>query len=451
MNTPTWPSTLFIAKPRLLQISNLALPIIAGAIATNLMTIIDTAMVGQLGDAALAGVGIGGQLFFLFLTGVLGIAAGVHALVARYIGEGIPKKAVQVLNIGVVLAAMFATFLMLSGYLSISSLFGFINHDPAVVNRGLEYLSARLPSIVFIGINVCFRAYWIGVDLAKWSMISILSLSLANICFNYMLIFGNLGAPRLEVFGAGLGSTLATAVGLLVNVLLARRHIHPDPHLRRLPDTTSTKQILVIAYPESLRQFLFTVGVLLMYVIVGYIGTNELAAFHVIISICLIAYMPHIGLAGAATTLVGQALGRKQIDDAKLWGWQAAGVGFLVLGGSATIIALLAEPILGFFLANPETLALAILPLQLAVFAHTFDGCGNIFSGALIGAGASSTALRLTIFPQWLLLLPALAIAVFLGYGLNQAAGLLLTSTILTTALAAYIWRKLEYSTAELR
>jgi len=84
-----------------------------------------------------------------------------------------------------------------------------INNDPLVVEQGVAYLSTRIPSLLFIGINVAFRSCWIGVSLAKWSMVSIITLSLANILFNYMLIFGNFGAPRMEVAGAGLGSTFA--------------------------------------------------------------------------------------------------------------------------------------------------------------------------------------------------------------------------------------------------
>lgn len=443
-------SHFVVSKPRLMRISELAVPIIAGALATNLMSFVDTLMVGQLGNAALGGVGIGGQLFFLLLAVVLGLAAGVQAMVARRVGEQRVDVTGKVLNAGILLAILAGLVLMTLGYLLTPMVYGVINNDPLVVEEGLAYLSMRMPSILFIGINVAFRSYWIGVSLAKWSMVSIVSLSLANILFNYILIFGHLGAPRMEVAGAGLGSTLATLVGLLINVGFAARFARSNGFLRGLPDAQQIKTIVKVSYPESLRQALFSVGVVLMYVLVGQIGTGELAAFHVIISICLIAYMPHIGIGGAATTLVGEALGRKDGDDAKTWGWQVSNVGLLVLAALGLLVALFPEAFLSLFLVDPGTVSIAILPLQLAVFAHVLDGYGKVLGSALIGAGATKTAMQLTLVPQWLLFLLPLAIAVFTGYGLVEAMGIFLTSTVVAALLFAYVWQRGHWRSIEL-
>ena len=95
---PTWLANLAVERTRLSRIADLALPIIAGAVATNLMGFIDTLMVGRLGNSALGGVGIGSQLFFLLLAVALGLAAGVQALVARRVGEGRLEVTGKVLN-----------------------------------------------------------------------------------------------------------------------------------------------------------------------------------------------------------------------------------------------------------------------------------------------------------------------------------------------------------------
>jgi len=406
------------------------------------MTFVDTLMVGTLGNAALGGVGIGGQLFFLLLASALGLAAGVQAMVARRIGEDKPEATGKLLNVGIVLAVIVGISLVAVGYVAMPSSFAAINDDPMVVDQGLAYLETRMPSLLFIAVNVVFRAYWIGVSAAKWSMISIVSLSLSNIFFNYLLIFGHFGAPRLEVAGAGLGSTLAVLVGLLVNVGFALRLAVVNGFMRGLPNSKEVISIANLSYPESIRQVLFSVGVVLLYVIVSQIGTTELAAFHVVISVCLIAYMPHIGIGGAATTLVGEALGRKDADDAKRWGWQVSNIGLVVLTALAVLIASFPRPILGLFLADELTLAVAILPLQLAVFAHALDGYGKVFASSLVGAGATTAAMKLTVLPQWLLLLPALAACVTLGYGLSAAMGIFLVSTAIAALLFVYVWHR---------
>lgn len=423
---------------------------IAAAFATNLMTFVDTLMVGQLGDAALGGVGIGGQLFFLLLATALGLTAGVQAMVARRVGEEQLDLTGRVLNAGLLLAIVSGCVLIALGYLLAPILFGVINDDPRVIEAGLAYLSTRLPSLLLMGLTLTFRAYWVGVSQAKWSMISIIALSLANVLFNYVLIFGHFGAPRMEVAGAGLGSTLAVLVGLLVNVALALKLALRNGFLQGLPETAHIKTIMKVAYPESVRQTLFSAGVVLLYVLIGQIGTKELAAFHVIISVCLIAYMPHIGIAGAATTLVGEALGRRDARDAKLWGWQVSNLGLMLLTGLGVAVALFPHATLGLFFVDESTLALAIVPLQLAVFAHVLDGYGKIIGGALIGAGATRVVMQLTLLQQYLLLLPLLALSVFLGYGLIHAMAIFLVAVAVSALMFAGVWQRERWSRIEL-
>ena len=446
---PPWHSNFILEKSRLLRISGLALPMIAAAFSTNLMTFVDTLMVGQLGDAALGGVGIGGQLFFLLLAVALGLTAGVQALVARRVGEERLDQTGKVLNAGILLALAAGIFLVAIGYILAPLIFGLINNDPLVIDKGLDYLSMRLPSLLLMGLTLTFRSYWVGVSLAKWSMISIVSLSLANILFNYMLIFGNFGAPEMKVAGAGLGSSLAVLVGLLVNFGLALKFALKNGFLRGLAERKHIGTILKVAYPESLRQVLFSVGVVALYALVGQIGTQELAAFHVVISICLIAYMPHIGIGGAATTLVGEALGRKDVRDAKLWGWQVSNFGLVVLTAVGLAIAVYPQLVLDLFFVEESTLMIAIAPLQLAVFAHVLDGYGKIVAGALIGAGDTKAAMRLTLLPQYLLLLPLLSVSVFLGYGLIAAMAIFLGSTAISALLFACVWQREKWTGIE--
>ena len=118
---------------------------IAAALSTNLMTFVDTLMVGQLGDAALGGVGIGGQLFFLLLAFALGLTAGVQAMVARRVGEERIDLTGKVLNAGILLALVAGCFLIALGYLLSPLIFGLFIVDPLVFDVGLAYLSTGFP------------------------------------------------------------------------------------------------------------------------------------------------------------------------------------------------------------------------------------------------------------------------------------------------------------------
>ena len=356
----------------------------------------------------------------------------------------------QVLNAGIVLSILLGLVLIALAYVSMQGLYAFINNDPSVIKEGMDYLTFRIPSLLFIGINIAFRAYWVGVSLAKWFMISIVALSVANIFFNYILIFGNFGFPRLEVAGAGLGSTLATLVGLLINVGLALKLATKNGFLNGLPQPREIKTLVKISYPESLRQVIFCLSVVLFYVLVGQIGTRQLAAFHVVISICLVAYLPHVGIGGAATTLVSEALGRKNTGDAMSWGWQVSNIGLLGLTLPSLVILVFPEAILGIFLVDQATLRLAIVPLQIGVLAHVLEGYSNILGAALIGAGATKTAMLVTSVLQWTVFLPLLALTVYLGYDLVEVFQVFFVYSILAACVFARIWQRGRWQAIEI-
>ena len=99
------PEAILIEKSRLKTIVGLSLPIVGGMLAQNIMSLIDTAMIGRLGDAALASVGVGTFLFLLIMSLAMGVSAGVQALVARRIGEGNPDLTGHDLNAGILISS----------------------------------------------------------------------------------------------------------------------------------------------------------------------------------------------------------------------------------------------------------------------------------------------------------------------------------------------------------
>ena len=441
---------MLVDKERIARVSGLATPIIAGVLATNIMSLIDTAMVGSLGNSALAGVGVAGQIFFLLLATLLGLSAGVQAVVARRVGESRIEITGKILNAGILISMLISLTLIVFAYLSVPFIFAVLNDDVSVVAEGLSYFESRVPSLLFIGANIAFRSYWVGVSLAKWSMVSIIVLSVANVVFNYLLIYGNFGLPRLEVFGAGLGSTLATMVGLFVNVGLASKFAIKNGFLRGLPERFEILTLLKISYPESLRQILFCLGVVVFYVLVGRIGTRELAAFHVVISICIVAYLPNIGFGGAAITLVGEALGRRDPEDAQLWGWFVSNLGLVVLGLLGVVIAVVPHLFLGVFLVDESTVHLAIVPLQIGVLAHVVEGYSKIVGSALLGAGATKTVLVWSSSLQWLFFLPMLGLAIQFGFGLVAAMNIFLIYAILSALVFAIHWYKGDWRSIQI-
>ena len=408
------------------RILTLALPIIGGMVSQNVLNLVDTAMVGTLGDAALAAVGMGGFANFLIVAFVTGLSAGVQAMSARRKGEGRDSETAVPLNGALFLAAVTAIPASIILYQLVPYAFPILNEDPAVIDAGVPYLQARVLAMAAVGMNFSFRGYWNGVDLSRLYLRTLLVMHAANISLNWVLIFGHLGAPAMGAAGAGVASAIATVLGTVYYFMLGRRHARDAGFLRGLPDRDTFRTIIRLAVPNGLQQLSFAAGFTLLFWIIGQIGadagrlaTAEVAAANVIINLTLVAILPGLGLGLAAASLVGQALGRGQPEDAYRWGWDVARVAMLVMGGLGLPMLLFPDVILSGFLHDEQTLELARGPLRLVGATIAVDSIAMVLGNALMGAGATRVVMLVSVSTQWGLFLPAAyVIGPVLGYGL---------------------------------
>lgn len=401
------------------QILALALPIIGGMLSQNVLNLVDTAMVGALGDAALAAVGLGSFANFLAIAFITGLSAGVQAMASRRFGEGREDETAVPLNGGLVLAFTLAVPWTIILFLLAPSFFPYLVDDPAVVEAGAPYLQARLLGMTAVGMNFAFRGYWNGVNLSKLYMRTLVVMHISNIALNYILIFGKLGAPALGTTGAGIGTAASTFIGLAMYFVLGMKHARKAGFLRGLPDRATMVTMLRLAVPAGMQQFFFAAGMTVFFWIVGKVGTAELAAANVLLNLFLVCVLPGLGFGLAAATLVGQALGRKDPADAKQWGWDVSKLAAIVVGLIALPGVFVPDLFLMGFLHDPATLELARLPLQLVAGAMALDTVGLVIMNALLGAGASRTVMVISIVFQWVLFLPAAyLIGPVMGFGL---------------------------------
>ncbi len=148
-----------------------------------------------------------------------------------------------------------------------------------------------------------------------------------NVILNWLLIFGHLGLPALGATGAGIGTTISTYVGTAIYIGLALRHARPLGFLRSRVDRSTVATMLRLSVPAGLQSFFFAAGMTAFFWIIGRIGTPELAASNVLVQLLLVAILPGVGFGMAAASLVGQALGRGDRDDAVRWGWDVVRLG----------------------------------------------------------------------------------------------------------------------------
>ena len=433
----------FPDRERRAQIFQIALPIIGGMASQNVLNLVDAAMVGSLGDVALAATGMGSFANFMSIAVILGLATGVQAMASRRLGEGRHTETAIPLNGGLLLALLIGLPLSILLMSLSDEIFRFLNDDPAVVTEGAGYLQVRLAAMVGVGMNFSFRGYWSAVKLSRLYLTTLLIMHSVNIFLNWVLIYGNLGAPAMGVMGAGLATTLSIYLGTAIYFTMALVHAREAGFLKRIPRDQSLASLLRISLPASIQQLLFATGMVALFWIVGQVGTPELAALHVLMTLSLVAILPALGLGLAGASLVGHALGRGDKADAARWGWNVALLS-VVLSLAAGLPALVFhQPILGLFLAEPDTLALATFPLLLSAALIWVDAAGMTLANAHLGAGDSKRVMLISIGCQWLLFLPlAWLVGPGLGHGLLAVWCLQIGYRLLQALLFLRSWQE---------
>jgi putative MATE family efflux protein len=411
--------TLFPDRERRQRVWAIALPIMGGMMSQNVLNLVDIGMVGRLGDKALAATGIGSFANYLAIAFIIGLSAGVQALAARRLGEGRIDETAIPLNGGLILALIIGVPACVLLILATPHAYGYLTDDPAVRELGIPYLQIRILSMMAVGMNFSFRGYWSAVHLTGVYLRTLLIMHAINIFLHWVLIFGNLGAPALGVFGAGLSTTISLYIGTLLYFYFAVRHARDNGFLHRLPSRSTLWQQFRLSLPSSLQQLFFAAGLVTLTWIVSRIGTGEMAAINVLMTFHITAILPAFGIALAAMTLVGNALGRGDAEDAAAWGWNCAALTLIYGVIMSLLLVPLAEPILAVFLTNPETRELAHLPMVLWALMIGFDAAGMVLMNALIGAGDTRRSMWISLIWQWLFFLPlAFLVGPLLGFGL---------------------------------
>jgi len=410
---------LYIPANRLRIVFMIGLPMMGGMVSQVLLNLIDTAMVGTLGPMALAAVGISSYATFMVTAAVMGFGSGVQALAARRIGEERPGEAAVPLNGALITAIAAGVPISIVLWSFTPELLELLNPDPALVAEGTPYLRARLIAVVAVGMNFSFRGYWAGVSLTRYYMQTLIIMHICNVSLNYVLIFGHFGAPALGAEGAGVATSISLYIGTAIYAFLAFRHGRGHGFLRAIPSLDNMKTLFNLSMPTALQQFLFAAGFTALFWIVGQIGADAVAVSHVLTTFILVALLPGMAFGIAIMTRVSEALGRKDAEDARRWGWQGVAIICVVMGTIALPGVVIPDILLSGFIHEPAIREMGIGALRLVAAGMIVDAVNSALMNSLLGAGASRQVMFVSVSSQWLLGLPlAWLTAVCLGYGL---------------------------------
>ena len=404
--------------PRRLKVMRLALPVMLGMLSQSVLNLIDAALVGSLGEMALAGVGVGGYAMFMMTALVFGLSSAVQSQTARQLGADATTPAGP-LNAGLVLAVAFALPLTLLAWWQAPRLIGLITQTPDVRALAVTYFRWRVVALVAVAMTLCLRGYWNGRQQTGMYLRIILCVHTFNVLVSLGLIFGLAGLPRMGAAGAGAGTALSLFLGLLLWLAVSLKGALGHGFLIRRPSAYVFRRLGALALPHSLQQLWFAAGYAVLFWMLSQIDTQSVAVGHVLINLSLLLVLPGVGLGVAAMSLVGEALGRDAYRDAHRWGLDALRLAWLLLATLALPMLVFPRPILGLFLADEALVELGTLPLRLTGAMMVLDAAALVLAQALMGAGAQRTVMTLTLGMQWLVFLPvAWWVGVAGGYGL---------------------------------
>lgn len=406
------------------NVLNLALPAVGEQVLNMAVGIVDTFLVGHLGAAPLAAVGLANQIVMMANVLFGAIAVGSTALIARASGARDEERANRVLQQSFLVGGLIGVTSTVLGVTLARQAMTAMGAEPDALGLATVYLRTvaftfLLSTLMFIG-NACLR----GAGDTRTPMRVMMLVNLVNILVAWSLINGVGGLPRLGVLGSALGAACGRSLGGVVVVALLLRG-RSGLRLRRWlwpPEWEIIRQILNVGLPAGVEQMLMRLGQISFARVIAALGTTAYAAHAIALNAESLSFSPGFGFAIAATTLVGQGLGAGDAQRAEEHGYLAYRLGALVMGGMGVLFILFARPIVGVFTDDAAVIALATGPLRLVGFVQPILASTMIFAGALRGAGDTRGPMIVTGLGLWAVRVPlSILLALTLGWGLIGA------------------------------
>jgi len=397
-------------------VSLLSYPAILAQFSSVIMQYIDTAMVGHLGAAAGASIGLVSTCLWLFGGFGMALCSGFSVQVAQYIGARMNLSARNVLRQGIFSCLIFSGALAIIGVLVSGHLPYWLGGTEEIAANASKYF---LINALFLPM---MQLDWMSATMLQCSgnmkIPSILSILMCvlDVIFNYIFIYLlGMGVP-----GAALGTGLAEAVtALLMFYFLAVR----SPELKLTSEKGSfipEKEILTkatnISAPMFLENIVMRGAHIASTIIVAPLGTIAIAANAFAITAESLCYMPGYGIGDAATTLVGQSIGANRKKLANRFAWITTGGGMVVMTALSVLMFIFAPQMMGFLTPDPEVIALGAKVLRIEAFAETMYAASIVANGACIGAGDTLIPSIMNFASMWIVrIIPAAILAPKIG------------------------------------
>ncbi len=398
-------SFLSSVRPTLL----LALPIIAGQLSQMGIGIVDSAMVGHFSTLALAAAALAINVGNIPIVFGLGALSGLSVRVAQAQGAKDDVRTREILRHGMWLSLGLGVLLSLL-MLCLVPLLDHLGQPPAVVREAKPFFALFALSVTPVVVGFAVKSFGEAMR-TPWppTLLFLASIPLTAF-FNWVFVFGHLGAPALGLMGSGvatlLARTLTTGALLLWLHRTARFQSVRPTKWRGALQKQEVREQVALGLPTGLQVAIeigaFSAGAL----IVGMLGQDSLAAHQVAITCAATTFMLPLGLAIATTVRIGNALGAQELGEIRAIGLSSAVIGTGMMVCSGLLFLTEGHQIAGLFLHDPKVIDLAARLLVVAALFQLFDGVQVTMAGALRGLSDAVVPMVVVAVGYWVLALP---------------------------------------------
>jgi len=398
----------------------IALPVAFQQLITAGLNMVDVLMVGQLGEASIAAVGLANQIFFLLIMFLIGVTSGMAIFTAQYWGQGDEESIRKVLGISLVVALSVGLLFTLAATIIPESLMSFYTEDVEVIELGSSYLRIVGFSYMFMAATTSYFAVLRSITFVKVTVVvSVIGIILKT-GLGYLLIFGIGPFPALGVRGAAIGTTFGWIFECLLIIILVytlKTPLAANPITFFHFDRFFLRKVLNTAMPAAANEVLWSVGITIYNAVYARIGTDAMAAIQINATIEEIAYVIFIGFGNACAVMVGNKIGEGEKDIAYEYGRRFLNMIFLFAILSGLIVVLIRDPTIGLYeISESAAYSVRMLMLLFSLTAPVRSINYILFVGVLRAGGDTRFAMFMELFSIWAIGVPAALIG---GFVLN--------------------------------
>ncbi|MEG2570945.1 MAG: MATE family efflux transporter, partial [Clostridia bacterium] len=346
--------------------------------------------VGVLGPTAIAAVGLTNQPKFIGLALFLSMNVAISAIVARRRGENDPARARQTLMQSLIIAVVMSIIIGLICVFFANPIIRFAGANDDTIGMASSYFSIIMGGLILNVICMTINAAQRGAGNTKIALRTNIVSNVINVIFNYLLIGGNLGFPRLGTDGAAIATVLGSAAACIMGIIsvMDRDSFVSLRHIKRVRfDRETIFALLNIGSSTLVEQVFLRVGFLVYAIIIASLGTTAFAAHQIGMNILTISFAIGDGLSVAAVALVGHSLGQKRRDLAKIFVRVCQRIGIILSIALAVIFVLLAKQLYTMFTTDAKVLEYGVKIMEIMAVIVFMQITQVVYSGALRGAG----------------------------------------------------------------